>query len=300
MSWLHVQRFHLSKEPIMTPLRRRMTEDMQIRNLAQETQKTYLIQVSMFARYFKKSPAALGPDDVRAYLVYLTNERKLSPVSVSVATAALRFLYAVTLLRTWDVKHAIPRPRRPQQLPDIPTPEEVQRFISCVGPRKARIVITVCYAAGLRIAEAVALKPEDIDSARMTLRVEQGKGGRDRYVMLSGQLLKILREWYRFAKPKIWLFPGQRAGCHIRTRSVQRECPAACERSGTPKHLTAHTMRHAFACHLLESGTDLRTIQLLLGHKSIATTARYLRLATTKVCATRSPLDLLPRPPEPR
>lgn len=131
----------------------------------------------------------------------------------------------------------------------------------------------------------------------MTLRVQQGKGARDRYVMLSAQLLAILREWYRFAKPKTWLFPGQKPGTHLKTRSVECECPAACVASGTSKHLTAHTMRHAFACHLLESGTDLRTIQLLLGHRSIATTARYLRLATTKFCATRSPLDLLPTPP---
>ena len=281
----------------MTDLRRRMTEDMQIRHMALQTQQTYLYQVGMFARYFKRSPAVLGAEEVRAYLVYLTNERRLSPVSVSIATSALRFLYAVTLQRAWNMKQAVPRARQPDRLPDIPTPEEVMRFLRGVQPRKARTILTVCYAAGLRIAEAVALKPEDIDSVRMTLRVQQGKGARDRYVMLSAQLLTILREWYRFATPKIWLFPGRKPGTHLRTRSVERECPLACKSSGLSKHLTPHTMRHAFACHLLESGTDLRTIQLLLGHRSIATTAKYLRLATTKVCATRSPLDLLPTPP---
>lgn len=281
----------------MTELRRRMTEDMQIRGMALETQKTYLYQVGMFARHFKRSPAALGAEDIRTYLIYLTNEKQLSPVSVSIATSALRFLYAVTLQRVWNMKQAVPRARQPDQLPDIPTPEEVMRFLGDVGPRKARTILTVCYAAGLRIAEAVALRPEDIDSARMTLRVRQGKGARDRYVMLSRQLLKILREWFRFAKPKIWLFPGKKPGTHLRTRSVERECKPACRRGGQTKRLTPHTMRHAFACHLLESGTDLRTIQLLLGHRSIATTAKYLRLATTKVCATRSPLDLLPTPP---
>jgi integrase len=160
-------------------------------------------------------------------------------------------LYAVTLQRVWNVKHAIPRPKQPDQLPDIPTPEEVRRFLSCVELRKARTVLTVCYATGLRIAEAVALKPENIDSVRMTLRVEQGKGGRDRYVMLSRQLLKILREWYRFSKPKVWLFSGRR-GAHIRTRNVQRECPAACVGSGTSKHLTAQMVNSGpFAMQML-------------------------------------------------
>jgi len=250
----------------------------------------------LYARHFRRSPEGLGPRDIRDYQVYLTNEKKLAPKSISIATAALRFLYTVTLKRPWDVAEVLPMPKAPQTLPVILSPEEVRQFLSCVPRRKARTILTVCYAAGLRISEAIALKPTDIDSQRMMIRVEQGKGQKDRYVMLSEQLLKILREWYRSARPTVWMFPGVIPGSHITRSGVDDACELALKRSGLIKPVTPHSLRHAFACHLLEYGTDLRTIQLLMGHRSLSTTARYFRLAISKVCATRSPLDLLPHP----
>jgi integrase/recombinase XerD len=286
----------------MTPLRQRMLEDMQVRNFSENTQKSYLQQVSLYARHFRRSPEGLGPRDIRTYQVYLTNDKKLAPGSIIIATAALRFLYSVTLKRPWDVADALPMPKQPQTLPVILSPDEVRHFLNCVPRRKSRTVLTVCYAAGLRISEAVALKPTDIDSQRMTIRVTQGKGQRDRYVMLSDQLLKILRDWYRAARPTEWMFPGVIPGSHITRYGVSDACTLGAQRSGLSKPVTPHSLRHAFATHLLEYGTDLRTIQLLLGHRSLSTTARYLRMATSKVCATRSPLDLLPHPlelPEP-
>ena len=302
MTSLHVQRFTLGLSTAMTLLRQRMLEDMQIRNFSQNTQKSYLQQVSLFARHFHRSPDGLGPENIRAYQLYLTKEKKLAPGSILIATSALRFLYTVTMKRPWDVEEVLPMPKKPQTLPVILSPEEVRQFLSCVPRRKARTALTVCYATGLRVSEAIALKPTDIDSQRMTIRVTQGKGQKDRDVMLSEQLLSILRDWYRFARPTEWLFPGVIPGSHITRSGIENACTLAHERSGLSKPVTPHSLRHAFACHLLEYGTDLRTIQLLLGHRSLSTTARYLRLATSKVCATRSPLDLLPHPlppPEP-
>ncbi len=287
----------------MTPLRQRMTEDMQVRNLAVNTQMSYLQQVSQFARHFHRSPELLGAEDIRAYQVYLTNERKLAPGSILIAVAALRFLYKVSLKKDWRFEDVIPAPHKPQKLPVILSPEEVLQFLDCVRSRKHRTILTTCYAAGLRISEAVCLTAPDIDSARMVIRVVQGKGQKDRYVMLSPKLLQILRDWWRAAKPKPWLFPGDIPGQHISTDAVEQACQKARRRCPIPKPTTPHSLRHAFAVHLLESGTDVRTIQLLLGHRSLATTARYLRIATTKVCSTSSPLDLLPTPvpvqPEP-
>jgi site-specific recombinase XerD len=287
----------------MTPLRKRMTEDMQVRNLAINTQMSYLQQVSLFARHFNKSPEMLGPEDIRAYQVYLTNEKKLAPSSILTAVAALRFLYKVSLKKDWPFENVIPAPQKPQRLPVVLSPEEVLQFLDCIGSRKHRTILTTCYAAGLRISEAVCLIPSHIDSARMVIRVEQGKGQKDRYVMLSPKLLDILRDWWRSAKPQQWLFPGDIPGQHISTDAVEQACQKARRRCPIPKPTTPHSLRHAFAVHLLESGTDVRTIQLLLGHRSLATTARYLRIATSKVCSTSSPLDLLPSPvpvqPEP-
>jgi integrase/recombinase XerD len=280
----------------MTVLRQRMLEDMQIRNFSQNTRESYLLQVSLFARHFRRSPEGLGPVNIRTYQVYLTNEKKLAPGSIHIATSALRFLYTVTLKRPWDVEEVLPLPKAPQTLPVILSPEEVLKFLSSVPRLKGRTVLTICYAAGLRISEAIALKPADIDSKRMTLRVDQGKGQKDRYVMLSERLLVILRDWYRAARPTPWLFPGVIPGSHVTREGINDASRLGHQRSGLVKPVTPHSLRHAFACHLLESGTDLRTIQLLMGHRSLSTTARYLRLATSKVCATRSPLDLLPHP----
>jgi integrase/recombinase XerD len=267
--------FHFVKELSMTPVRQRMTEDMQVRNLSPHTQASYIQQVSLFARHFGKSPEVLGSEEIRAYQVYLTNERKLASSSILIAVSALRFLYKVTLHRNWTLEDIIPAPKKPQKLP---------------------VVLTTCYAAGLRISEAIRLRSVDIDSQRMVIRVEQGKGQKDRYVMLSPKLLETLRNWWRAAKPKPWLFPGDIPGGHIHREAVELACQKARRCCGIAKPITPHSMRHAFACHLLESGTDVRTIQLLMGHRSLATTARYLRIATTKVCSTTSPLDLLPRP----
>jgi integrase/recombinase XerD len=280
----------------MTSLRQRMTEDMQVRNLAPNTQMSYVQQVSLFARHFMKSPETLGPEDIRAYQVYLTNEKKLAPGSILTAVAALRFLYKVSLKKDWNLEDVIPAPKKPQTLPVVLSPEEVLQFLDCVGGTMHRAILTTCYGAGLRISEAVRLTAPDIDSARMVIRVDQGKGRKDRYVMLSPRLLQILRDWWRVERPEQWLFPGEIPGRHISTEAVEQACQKACRRCPIPKPTTPHSLRHAFAVHLLESGTDVRTIQLLLGHRSLATTARYLRIATSKVCSTSSPLDLLPRP----
>lgn len=284
----------------MSPLRQRMTEDMQVRNLAPATQTAYLEQVSRFAHHFDKSPEELGPEDIRAYQVHLTNEKKLAPGSVVIAVAALRFLYKVSLKKNWIFEEVIPAPKKPQTLPIVLSPEEVLQFLGCVTNIKHHAILTTCYAAGLRISEAVRLTIPDIDSQRMVLRVDQGKGQKDRYVMLSPKLLEILRAWWRLEKPKQWLFPGDNPGQHISKDAVEQACQKARRRCSIPKPITPHSLRHAFAVHLLESGTDIRTIQLLLGHRSLATTARYLRIATSKVCSTSSPLDLLPVPVAPK
>jgi len=281
----------------MTVIRQRMIDDMQVRNLSPHTQASYLQQVSLFARYFRTSPDALNPEHIRTYQIYLTNEKKLAPASIHTAVAALRFLYQITLKREWTFEEDIPFPKKPQKLPVILSPEEVLHFLGCVERGKHRVILTTCYAAGLRISEAVRLKVVAIDSARMVIRVEQGKGRKDRYVMLSPMLLEILRIYWRAVRPEEWLFPGIRADRPITKDAVEAACRKANRLSGLSKPVTPHSLRHAFAVHLLESGADVRTIQLLLGHRSLATTAKYLRIATSKVCATSSPLDLLPHPP---
>jgi len=283
----------------MTPLRRRMIEDMRIRNLAPLTQSAYVEQVSRFARHFGQPPERLGPDEIRAWQIYLVEERRLAASSISVAVAALRFVYTVTLKGPWVVEEDIPTSRQPKKLPVVPSPEEVARFLDAVKSPKHRMILTACYAAGLRISEAVCLKPAAIDSQRMVIRVEAGKGGKDRYVMLSPTLLKLFRAYWKAARPQEWLFPGDRPGQPITTCAVEIACRQSLELSGLRKPITPHSLRHAFAVHLLESGADLRTIQLLLGHRSLNTTSRYLRIATSKVCATTSPLGALHAiPPE--
>jgi integrase/recombinase XerD len=287
---------HLAKEVPMTPLRQRMIEDMRIRNLSPHTQAAYVQQVSRFARYFGRSPAQLCPEDIRTYQVHLTEEKKLAPGSILIAVSAIRFLYKVTLKKDWALDEAIPTCKKPQKLPTILSPEEVLQFLDCVHSIKHRAILTVCYAAGLRISEAIQLKPAAIDSKRMVIRVEQGKGQKDRYVMLSPKLLDILRGYWRASRPQEWLFPGDRPGQPITSCAVELTCRLARHLSGITKPVTPHALRHAFAVHLLEAGTNVRTIQLLLGHRSLATTAQYLRIATSKVCSTSSPLDLLPWP----
>jgi integrase/recombinase XerD len=280
----------------MTSLRRRMIEDMQVRNLSPHTQTSYVQQVSLFARHFHQSPETLGPEEIRSYQVYLTNEKHLAPTSILIAIAALRFLYKVTLHKDWTLEEIIPAPRKPRTLPIVLSPEEVLRFLSCVQSIKHRTILTICYAAGLRISEAISLKVSDVDSQRMVIRVQKGKGQKDRFVMLSPKLLEVLRAWWPVEKPKQWLFQGDLAGSHITREAVGQACQEAHRRCGVTKPVTPHSLRHCFATHLVESGTDVRTIQLLMGHRSLATTARYLRIATNKVCSTASPFDLLPQP----
>src|SRR5882672_1941182 len=280
----------------MTPLRQRMLEDMQLRDFSRHTQDSYLLQFTQFARYFAKSPEVLGPEEIPTYQLYLATEKKLAPRSIQIAASALRFLYKVTLKQPWDVEE-LPTPKKPQTLPVILSREEVSHFLESIRTLKQRTVLTVCYAAGLRIAEAIQLKITDIDSQRMVIRVDQGKGRKDRYVMLSPALLTLLRTYWKAQRPRDWLFPSKLPGRPITTSALQQACQQARRRAGLKKAISPHSLRHTFATHLLEAGTDVRTIQLLLGHRSLSTTARYLKVATSTVCATTSPLDLLPVPP---
>ena len=281
----------------MTPLRQRMLEDMRIRNFARNTQSSYLIQVGAFAMHFGKSPEELGPEEIRAWQIHLLEVKKLTPQSIGIAVAALRFLYKVTLKREWPVEE-IPLPKQPFKLPVILSREEVTRFFECIGNLKHRTILMTAYAGGLRISEVTHLKISDIDSKRMVLRIDQGKGQKDRYVMLSPQLLEVLRHWWRVARPDHWMFPGNIPGRPISKAAVEQACQKAHRLCGIRKPITPHSLRHAFATHLLESGTDVRKIQLLLGHRSLATTSQYLKVATSTVCATISPFDLLPHLPE--
>jgi site-specific recombinase XerD len=277
----------------MNPLRQRMIEDMQVRHLAPKTQLSYQQQVAAFARHFNKSPQLLGPEDIRAYQVYLTRDKKLSASSLIVATAALRFLYKVTLQRPWSITQ-IPLPKVPEKLPVILSREEVARLLEAATDIQHHAILSTAYASGLRVSELSHLRLTDIDSQRMVIRVEQGKGQKDRYVMLSPRLLEELRGYWKQYRPRHWLFPGASSNQPIGKGAIEQACHNACQRADIAKHITPHSLRHAFATHLLEAGTDLRTIQLLLGHRSLNTTARYLKMAAPAVCAVTSPLDLLP------
>lgn len=279
----------------MTPLRQRMLHDMQIRNLAENTQRSYLTQISSFARHFRRSPELLGPEDIRAWLIYLREERKLAPASLHPTIGALRFLYRVTLKRDWSDED-FPLPKKPLRLPVILSLDEITTFFDAIPSLKYRAILMTAYAAGLRISEVAHLKTTDIDSQRMVIRVNQGKNRRDRFVMLSPRLLEILRTYWLNAHPRDWLFPGDIPGHPITTAAIWQACNRARQRSGIQKPITPHVLRHAFATHLLEAGTDVRKIQLLMGHRSLATTSRYLTVATSTVCSTTSPFDLLPHP----
>ena len=284
----------------MTPLRQRMIEDMRIRNLAATTQRSYIHYVAQFAAYFQRTPAELDLEAVRQYQVFLVEERKLSPESVNTFVSAVQFLYLVTLEMPWD-KHDFTRPRIPERLPVVAAPLEVQYFLDHVTGIKHRAILLTCYGAGLRISEAVSLKPSDIDSRRMLLRVEQGKGSKDRYAMLSPCLLEVLRAYFRALRPTApWLFPSWRPHKHVTAGAVQTACREAWKRSRLGKHVTPHSLRHAFATHLLEAGTDIRVIQALLGHSRIDTTARYTAVSPATIGKTVSPLDLLLKPAKPK
>lgn len=277
----------------MSPLRRRMIEDMQIRNLTPNTQRVYVANVFRFACHFRKSPDRLGPPEIRSYLLHLTRERRLAASSIIVTVSALRFFYTVTLKRPWVIKDEIPAGHQAKKLPVVLSKEEVARFLGAVDNLKHRMVLTVCYATGLRISEAIHLTPAAIDSKRMVIRVEQGKGRKDRYVMLPPTLLDMLRDYWKRTHPGEWLFPGRSPGQPVHPLTINLTCREVARRCGIGKPVAPHALRHAFAVHLLEAGTDLRTIQLLLGHRNLSTTAQYLMIATSTVCATASPLESL-------
>ncbi len=279
----------------MTELRQRMLDDMRIRNFALKTQKQYLISVNAFAKYFWKSPDKLTLDDIRTYQIYLLDEKGLSPSSLNVTVASLRFLYQVTLKKKWDIQ-MIPYAKRPKKLPVVLSQDEVALFINSVRDVKYQTVLITMYACGLRVSEVTRLELDDIDSQRMCIRIRQAKGQKDRYTILSSKLLLILRRYYKDYRPNQWLFPGHQRKDHLPIATVQAVCKKARVDSGFKKIVTPHTLRHCFATHLLEMGTDLRTIQILMGHRSLATTAIYLRVAIPNTQNVRSPLDILPDP----
>lgn len=279
----------------MTPLRQRMIEDLQIRNRSPRTIKTYIAHVAHFAAFFRRSPELLGIDEIRAFQVHLI-EAGASWPRFNQAVCALKFLYGITLHVAWSVTH-IPYGQRPKKLPVILSQEEVVALLSAVAHPQYRVALMTAYGAGLRISELVALKPEHIDSDRMMLRVEMGKGKKDRLVPLSEVLLAELRHYWRHDRPQIkgnpWLFPGERRGMPLHVTTLQKACLLACEAAGLKKHVTPHTLRHAYATHSLEAGVDIRTLQELLGHSSVETTVLYTHVQRKLVGLAKSPLDTI-------
>jgi integrase/recombinase XerD len=282
----------------VTHLRKVMLEELQRRNLSAITTRIYLHSIEEFAQYFNTPPDRLGLEHVRQYQAHLFTDRKLEAVSVAQQLSALRFFFLKTLKRPWLVED-MPVPKRPFRLPEILSQEEVERLIQCAGSPLHRIWLLTLYATGIRREELVQLKIGDIDSDRMLIRIRQGKGKKDRNVMLSPRLLQELRDYWRSAnpKPKTFLFPSK--GAHpnsdlpMTSKSVWDAVQQAATRAGLDKPVHPHTLRHCFATHLLESGADLRTIQLLLGHTDLRTTSRYLHLSERHLKATASPLDSL-------
>jgi site-specific recombinase XerD len=269
-----------------------MIEDMEMRNLSPLTVKGYLFHVSRFAKHFNQSPDLLGVDEIRQYQVYLLRERKVAATTVNQVLSALRFFYKVTLRREWALDH-LRYPRRAKRLPAVLSQPEVYRVFSVVRNPKHRTLLMTMYATGMRVSEAARLRVEDIDSKRMLIRVHQGKGKKDRYVPLSATLLQALRTYWKKVRSKGALFPSQRGGGPLTTGSITKVCADARKKAGLSKRLTPHTFRHSFATHLLEAGTDLRTIQIILGHRSLRTTAIYLHVAENKIRLKRKAEDLL-------
>jgi len=277
----------------MTPLRRRFIDDLQLRNRAPRTIQTYVWHVEDFARYFGKSPERLGVEHVRQYQLHLLHERKASWSRFNQAVSALRFLYGTTLGRP-DYLERLPYGRRPRTLPLVLSQDEVLELLQCTCRPVHRTVLTTMYATGLRVSEATALSVSDIDSARMTILVAHGKGGKQRLVPLSGKLLAELRRWWQTHRHRRWLFPGRKDDRPIGTSVIQKACQQAARAAGLSKQPTTHTLRHTFATELLEAGVDLLTIQQILGHSCLSTTARYAHVRRTHLQAAAGVLDLLP------
>ena len=279
----------------MTELRQRMIRDMTIRGFSPRTHSSYLTAVRGLARHYRRSPDQLSLDEVQAYLAHMVTVRKLSWSTCNVAVSAFRFLYEVTLGRD-ATSFEIPRPKQSQTLPEILSQDEVVRLLESPPNPKHRLLLAAIYSAGLRVSEAVRLKVNDVDRSRMTLRIEQGKGRKDRVVPLSRRLLKQIETYWQAHPPRQWLFPNRQGTRGVDVTVAQKVFMMAKLRTGISKRGGIHSLRHAFATHLIESGADVPTVQRLLGHRSVSTTMRYFHLSQTRLATIRSPLDLLDAP----
>jgi integrase/recombinase XerD len=275
----------------MSPLRRRMIEDMTIRKFTAKTQHDYVQGIKNFAAFLGRSPDTASFEDVRRYQLHLAASGVGVP-TINQTVSTLRFFFKITLGRPKIVEHthAIHEPRK---LPVVLSPDEVVRLLDAAPGLKYKAALSVAYGAGLRANEVVSLKVSDIDSKRMVIRVEQGKGRKDRYVMLSPYLLELLRTWWKAARPQGWLFPGRDPAQPITTRQLNRACHAATQMAAINKRVSLHTLRHSFATHLLEQNTDVRVIQVLLGHAKLETTTLYTHVATKTISEVTSPLEHL-------
>jgi len=273
----------------ISPLRRRMIEDMTVRKLAARTQEGYIRAVKNFSAFLGASPDTASAEDLHRYRLHLVASGAGVP-TINHSLTALRFLFLVTLRKPAIVLD-MPFVREPRRLPVVLSPDEVARLLDAAPGLKYKAALSVAYGAGLRASEVISLKVSDIDSARMVIRVEQGKGRKDRYVMLSEHLLQLLRAWWKAARPQGWLFPGQNRVNPLTTRQLNRACHAAAMAAGIDKGVSLHTLRHSFATHLLEQKTDIRVIQVLLGHKKLDTTALYTRVALKALGDVTSPLE---------
>jgi len=273
----------------VSPLRRRMIEDMTIRRLAPKTQQDYIRIIKEFAAFLGRSPDTASFEDVRRFQLHLAQSGAHPPI-LNRAVTALRFFFRITLKQPAIIEHT-QVVREPRKLPVVLSPEEVARLLNASPGLKYKAALSVAYGAGLRASEVISLKVCDIDSQRMIIRVEQGKGGKDRNVMLSPHLLTLLRAWWQAARPKGWLFPGRNPVQPMTTRQLNRACHAAAQAAGIERNVSLHTLRHSFATHLLEQNIDVRVIQVLLGHAKIESTALYTRVATKTIQQVMSPLE---------
>ena len=286
----------MSEKPI-SALRQRMIDDMNVRRFTPDTQRDYIRAVKKLAAFLGRSPDTATAEDLGAFQLHLT-ESGTQPPTINTTVTVLRFFFKVTLDRS-DVTRHLVFVYEPRKLPRVLSPEEVLRLLEAAVNPKHKAALSVAYGAGLRAKEVVALKVSDVDSKRMMLRVEQGKGGKDRFAMLSPQLLELLRDWWRIARPAVWMFPGRDRVSSMTTRQLNRVCHMAAERAGLPNWVAPHTLRHSFATHLLEQKTDIRVIQALLGHKKLDTTALYTRVAIKSLGEVTSPLEHLARTMKP-
>jgi integrase/recombinase XerD len=282
----------------MTALRAQMDADMVVRGMAVKTREAYLAAVASLARFYQRPPDQISEAEVQAYLLHLIRDRHRSWSTCNIVVHGLRFLYHVTLKRD-RVTFAIPGRRQPGKIPHILSTEDVRRILAATTNPKHHVMLATTYAAGLRVSELVHLRVSDIDSARMTIRVEQGKGAKDRYTLLAATLLDELRAYWRQERPRTWLFAARGSDRPLDPSGIQRAYTVAKRRAGIVKPGGIHALRHAFATHLLEAGVDVPTIQRLLGHRALSTTSRYFHLAHPTVLGHRSPLDLLAEPATP-